>query len=309
EPRSPPVNATSRTPFPGPGPCAFRPAGAMRRGLLRGTEGVGARALRPSSFPASVPSPLLGDDPRPVLHPLPGGGEGRGPAHPAPRGRAPGAGAAGGLAHLLRHVPVGLGAGATPYQEPRCGLPPDPLGDPGVRGTARPLLADRVSGSRERPVWADRESNSDPFRDWILNPARLPVSPSAPTVEAVEPDTAAPLLTTLRARAHSPRGDVVLFDVDVDATRVVDALDLDDALVGRGLQHPVVAAAAGMLGVHRAPQRPRPEESSLVHVRCVAVDQHRAEAGVVHGSLLQFPREVYTGTSVPGSVDRQQQES
>src|SRR5262245_20620240 len=76
--------------------------------------------------------------------------------------------------------------------------------------------------------------------------------------------------------------DVVGLDVYVDATLVLHALDLHDQLVRWGLQHAIVAAAAGMLEVHGATECLTPIAGGLVHIGGFAVDQHSAEAGMVH---------------------------
>ena len=76
--------------------------------------------------------------------------------------------------------------------------------------------------------------------------------------------------------------DVVGLDVYMDATLVLHALDLHDRLVGWGLQHAVVAPAARMLEVHRATECLPPVAGRLVHIGGLAVDQHSAEAGMVH---------------------------
>jgi hypothetical protein len=80
--------------------------------------------------------------------------------------------------------------------------------------------------------------------------------------------------------------DVVGLDVYVNATLVVHALDLHDGLIGWGLQHAVIAAAARMAGVHGATQRLAPEAGGLVDIGGLAVDQHGAETGMVHISGL-----------------------
>src|SRR5262245_41188362 len=68
---------------------------------------------------------------------------------------------------------------------------------------------------------------------------------------------------------------------------MVHALDLHNGLVGRGLEHPVVATGPRVFGIYRSAQRPCPEISSLVHVGGIAVDQQGTETGMVHiGSLL-----------------------
>src|SRR5260370_38851325 len=70
--------------------------------------------------------------------------------------------------------------------------------------------------------------------------------------------------------------DIVGFDVYVDATLVVHALDLHYGLVGRGLQHAVIAAAARMVGVYGSTQRFAPEAGGRVHIGGLTVDQHGA---------------------------------
>src|SRR5947207_15845668 len=61
-----------------------------------------------------------------------------------------------------------------------------------------------------------------------------------PTLEPVH-DCCAELL-----EARDFGGDIVGFDVDVDAALVLHALNLHDGFVGRSLQHAVIAAAARM---------------------------------------------------------------
>src|ERR1700752_41802 len=76
--------------------------------------------------------------------------------------------------------------------------------------------------------------------------------------------------------------DVVGFDVYMDAALMVHALDLHDWLIGRGLQHAIIAAATRMGMVHGPTQRLAPEAGGLVDIGGLAVDQHGAEAGMVH---------------------------
>src|SRR5262249_5230207 len=82
--------------------------------------------------------------------------------------------------------------------------------------------------------------------------------------------------------------DVVGLDVEMDAALMLHALDLHDGLVGRRLQHAVVAAAAGMPEVHRPPQRRAPEAGGRGHIAGLTVDQHGAEAGMMHGEDLSY---------------------
>src|SRR6185437_14717658 len=97
-----------------------------------------------------------------------------------------------------------------------------------------------------------------------------------PTLQALD-DRGAELL-----EAPDFRGNVVGLDVEVDATFVLHALDLHDGLVRRRLQHPIVTAAARVLGVDRPAERLRPEARSRVDIGGIAVDQDRAKAGVMH---------------------------
>src|SRR6185437_13829956 len=77
-------------------------------------------------------------------------------------------------------------------------------------------------------------------------------------------------------------GNIVGFDVEVYAAFVADALDLHDGLIGRGLQHEVVAATARMIRVHGPAEGVGPEAGGRLQVRGIAVDQESAEAGVMH---------------------------
>src|SRR5438874_4370404 len=76
--------------------------------------------------------------------------------------------------------------------------------------------------------------------------------------------------------------NVVRLDVDVDPALMGHALNLHDGLVGWGLQHPVVPAAARMLQIERAAERLGPEPCSRVDVRDVAVDKEGAQPGLMH---------------------------
>src|SRR3990170_6095126 len=101
----------------------------------------------------------------------------------------------------------------------------------------------------------------------------LPSRPSAPGVLRPWPE---------RLKARDFRCHVVGLDVEVDPALVLHPLDLHDRLVGRGLQHPVVAARARMAGVDRSAQRLGPESRRGVDVVGLAVDQHGAKTGMVH---------------------------
>jgi hypothetical protein len=92
--------------------------------------------------------------------------------------------------------------------------------------------------------------------------------------------------------------DVVGFDVEVDPALVLDPLDLHDGFVRRRLQHAVVAARAGVGGVHGATQGPGPEPGSPIDVGRVAVDQQGTESGMVHGAP---PRMTYACAAWPSA--------
>src|SRR5579859_551308 len=68
----------------------------------------------------------------------------------------------------------------------------------------------------------------------------------------------------------------------MDPALVLDALDLHDGLIGRGLEHAVIAARAGVLGIHRPAQRLRPESRGLVYIGCAAIYEQSTETGMVH---------------------------
>ena len=86
---------------------------------------------------------------------------------------------------------------------------------------------------------------------------------------------------TQRLQSRHLGRNIVGFNIDVDAAFVFNALNLHDRLVGRSLQHAIVAASAGMLLVYRTPQCLRPEFRSLTNIRCPTVNENRAEAGVM----------------------------
>src|SRR5262249_33937401 len=81
-------------------------------------------------------------------------------------------------------------------------------------------------------------------------------------------------------------GNVVGLDVYVHAALVLDALDLDDRLIRRRCQHAVTVAAHWMAKVHGTAERGSPEMSGLVQVGGLAINQHGAQAGVVHKRIL-----------------------
>jgi hypothetical protein len=85
--------------------------------------------------------------------------------------------------------------------------------------------------------------------------------------------------------------NVVGFDIDVNTTLMLNALDLDDRLVGRRYQHAVIAASPRMIGIHFAAQCIGPESSRLINIRYAAINQKSAKTRVVHGSLFGFQGE------------------
>jgi hypothetical protein len=88
-----------------------------------------------------------------------------------------------------------------------------------------------------------------------------------PTLQAVDHPSAQLL------QASHLSGDVVGFNVYVNPTLVVHALDLHDRLAGRRLQHSVIAASARVLEIDRATKCIAPETGGLVRIGCIAVDQ------------------------------------
>src|SRR5581483_4895878 len=78
------------------------------------------------------------------------------------------------------------------------------------------------------------------------------------------------------------RGNIVCLDVEVNTALVLQALDLHDGLIGRCLQHAVVATRAGMTRVHWTTQRVGPETGRRIDIVSLTVDQHGAKPGLVH---------------------------
>jgi hypothetical protein len=98
---------------------------------------------------------------------------------------------------------------------------------------------------------------------------------------------------------------VVRLNVDMDAAFMLDALDLHDGFVGLGRKHAIVSARARMVEIDRATQRLGPEARGFVHVRHIAIDQHRAKTGIVHaGSLGLSPLFSQRDDSIVGRVGR-----
>src|SRR5262249_26019250 len=92
----------------------LRPEG-RGRGNLCGCEGC--TAIR-----RALPAPLLGDDARPVLDPVPGRPRRRGSGDPTARGGAPRTGTSDGAWPLLRDLPLGLRPRPRAHRKPRYGL-------------------------------------------------------------------------------------------------------------------------------------------------------------------------------------------
>ena len=80
--------------------------------------------------------------------------------------------------------------------------------------------------------------------------------------------------------------NIVSFNVDMNPALVLDALNLDNGFIWRSLQHAVVSARPGMIGIDYTTKRIGPELSGLINIRCAAINQKRAEAGVVHKNLF-----------------------
>jgi len=89
--------------------------------------------------------------------------------------------------------------------------------------------------------------------------------------------------------------NVVGLDIEVHPAIVIDTLDLHAQLTGRGLEHDVVAARSGMVGVDRPAERPRPEFRRRADVVDVAVDQDAVDARAVHS--------LYSHSIVPGGFE------
>jgi hypothetical protein len=70
--------------------------------------------------------------------------------------------------------------------------------------------------------------------------------------------------------------------VQVHTALVIDALNLHNGFVRRGLQHPIIAAATPMVEVHGTAEHLCPEAGRLVHVRSLTIDQEGAETLTVH---------------------------
>lgn len=88
-----------------------------------------------------------------------------------------------------------------------------------------------------------------------------------------------------RCQACYLSGNVVCFDINVNPALVVDALDLDDGLVGRCGQHAVIAASPWMVGIDRATQRISPEPGGLIYIRYTAINQKSAKTRMMHSRL------------------------
>lgn len=82
--------------------------------------------------------------------------------------------------------------------------------------------------------------------------------------------------------------DVICFDVDVNPAFVLDALNLHNGLLGRRLQHTVVAACTRVIRIYCTAQCLSPKARGLIDIRCIAINQQRAKPGVVHGFYFQI---------------------
>jgi hypothetical protein len=69
----------------------------------------------------------------------------------------------------------------------------------------------------------------------------------------------------------------------MNPTLVVNALNLNDRLIERRLEHTIVATSTWVIRVYSATQCLSPEAGSLINVGCVAIDQQRTESGMMHG--------------------------
>lgn len=95
-------------------------------------------------------------------------------------------------------------------------------------------------------------------------------------------------LRAQRLKACDFSGYVVALNIDVNATFMLDALDLDNGFVEGSLQHVVLSASAGVTWIQGTTQRPAPEVSSFLYRGVLAVDENGAEAGTVHNSALSL---------------------
>jgi hypothetical protein len=92
-----------------------------------------------------------------------------------------------------------------------------------------------------------------------------------------------------RFQARYLSGNIVGFNVNVNPALVVDALNLDNRLIGRCCQHAVIAASPWMAGIYRAAQRIGPEPGGVINIRHATINQKSAKTGIVHGSLFECP--------------------
>jgi hypothetical protein len=79
--------------------------------------------------------------------------------------------------------------------------------------------------------------------------------------------------------------NVVGLDIDVHATLALHALDLNAEFVRRGLEHAVIAAAAGMIWIDGAAQRLGPEPGRRIDIIGLAVNQQAIEARAMHPTI------------------------
>lgn len=81
--------------------------------------------------------------------------------------------------------------------------------------------------------------------------------------------------------------NIVSFNIDMNPALMLDALDLDNGFIWRSFQHAVVSARPGVVGIDCTAKRIGPELGRLINIRCAAINQKCAEAGVVHRNLLE----------------------
>src|SRR5438270_2487784 len=77
-------------------------------------------------------------------------------------------------------------------------------------------------------------------------------------------------------------GNVVGFDVEMNATLVVDALDLYADLARRRFEHHIVAAGARVIRINGPAQRFGPEARRRFDILDIAVNQDSVHSGTVH---------------------------
>ena len=66
--------------------------------------------------------------------------------------------------------------------------------------------------------------------------------------------------------------NVVGFNVDVNPALMLDALNLDNGLIGRCCQHAVIAASPWVVGIYLAAECIGPEPGGLIDIRYMAIN-------------------------------------